>query len=116
LSYLFELDDETVWSPANRVAQLYLGMLDTVAQLLDRPTGLVDQGSGDWYAVDRVDFPALVTEMVRTFAASSHWELRLMIGSLLGVSIGILDRAGIEIETRTDEERKAVAELRDAAL
>jgi hypothetical protein len=39
-----------------------------------------------------------------------------MIGSLLGISIGILDRAGIPIETRDEAEQKAVQELRDATF
>jgi hypothetical protein len=117
LSYLFEMGDQEVWGPSNRVAQLYLGMIQTVATVLDRPTGLSENaGGGGWYDVDRTDYSELITAMVREFASSGHWEFRLMIGSLLGVSIGILDRAGIQIETRTERERKAVAELREAAF
>jgi len=116
LSYIFDLDDEEVWSPANRVAELYLGMIRTVATVLDRPTGLTAKPSGDWYDIDRAAFTELVTAMVREFAASHHWQFRIMVGSLLAVSIGICDRAGIPIEARDERERRAVAELRDAAF
>ncbi|MEU8240648.1 DUF6086 family protein [Actinoplanes missouriensis] len=116
MSYVFDLDGEEVWAPSNRVAQLYLGMIETAARVLRLPTGLRPKPSGDWYDIDRAEFTALVTGMVREFAASGHWEFRIMVGSLLGVSIGICDRAGITIETRDEKERTAVADLRDAAF
>src|SRR4051794_11630990 len=101
------MGDEEIWSPANRVAELFLGTTKTVAK--------------GW-----------------------RWEFRIMGGGVLAVSIGLLDRAGVEIrarnegyrvdvlrglmenppgrsdragvpiETSNEAERKAVAELRDA--
>jgi hypothetical protein len=116
LSYLFELGDQEVWAPGNRTAELYVGMIETAAKLLNRPTGLTEKPGGSWYDVDRIAYPELVTAMLREFTASGNWQFRILLGSLLGVSIGVLDRAGIEIETRTEAEQQAVADLRDAAF
>ena len=116
MSYLFEIDDDEVWAPGNRTAQVYLGLLETAARLVGRPTGLIDKGSGDWFEVDPVVYPALISSLLREFTVSGSWQFRHMVGGLLGVSIAILDRAGIELEARTKEERTAVAELRDAAF
>jgi hypothetical protein len=115
VSYTVELDGESVWEPANQVGELYIGMVGTVAEMLGVPAGLTEL-SGDWYSIDRIVYPAMVRDMLRAFARSGHWEFRLLVGSVLAVSIGILDRGKIPIAGETEDERKALVQLRDTFL
>ena len=115
MSYTFDMDDVTVWSPANQVGALYVGMLQTVADEMRTRTGLTTD-SGDWFQVDRAAYTGLVEKMLAAYAASSHFEFRLLLGSLLAVSIPLLDRAGVVLTARTAEEEAAISQLRDTVL
>jgi len=37
MSYIFDVGDDSVWSPSNRVGQLYVGMLNAAAEALQVP-------------------------------------------------------------------------------
>ncbi|MEU8814726.1 DUF6086 family protein [Actinoplanes sp. NPDC048796] len=113
MTYIFEFEHQTIWSPANRVAALYLDMLEATADMLKKPTGLTESmGSGDSYAIDPVAFPEFVAAMLRYFVDHRHPQMRLLLGSVPAVSIGVLDRAEIVIEPRDEGEREALDELR----
>jgi hypothetical protein len=137
MSYAFDLDEETVWSPGNIVGALYVGMVTVVAEALEAPTGLTDAGSGpgwtgplpnaeastrlsdltgDWFRIDREHFPALVRRMLSTYTDVSNPDLRLLLGSVLAVSIGILDRAGLTLAPSSEAEEAAISQLREAYL
>ena len=111
VSYLFTVGDIHVWEPSNGPGKLYLGMIAAVADFFDLPTGLTDWGSGDWFLVDPISFPALVEAMLAAFAGTSPYQFRAMLTGPLTVSLHILNRAGIDVRTHTSEERTALAEL-----
>jgi Family of unknown function (DUF6086) len=116
LTYAFKIGDEVIWSPSAQAAELFLGGIGATARVLELPSGITDLGGGDWFDIDRVTFPALVEAMLRAFTASSHWQYRLMLGSTLAVSLSVLYQADIEVQAHNEQERKALAQLRDAAF
>ncbi|MFG2042874.1 DUF6086 family protein [Dactylosporangium sp. NPDC048998] len=111
MSFVFDIGDETVWSPGNLVAELYLGTVDTLTRLLDQPSGLTDL-AGTWFTIEPDTYRNFVAELLRVYTDSGHWEFRCLLRGPLIVSIGILHRAGIPLAGQTDDEVAALAELR----
>ncbi|WP_433385071.1 DUF6086 family protein [Micromonospora sp. KLBMP9576] len=115
MTYTFMLGKELVWSPANTVGALYIGMAHVVADVLKVPIGLTDV-FGDTFDIDPVVFPEFVRAGLTQYAASHHPDLRLLVGSVLAVSIQLLNQMDATVETSTDAERAALDELRESLL
>ncbi|WP_433577958.1 DUF6086 family protein [Nocardia brasiliensis] len=105
MSYVFEIGDETVWSPSLRVGDLYVRMLREVASVLGMPAGLSAVASDMWN-IDIEVFGELVNLMHETYFTSSHHVLKALIGGVLAPSLVILERGGLGIPPRTEEERE----------
>ncbi|AFT98856.1 DUF6086 family protein [Nocardia brasiliensis] len=105
MSYVFEIGDETVWSPSLRVGDLYVRMLREVASVLGMPAGLSAVAS-DMCNIDIEVFGELVNLMHETYFTSSHHVLEALIGGVLAPSLVILERSGLGIPPRTEEERE----------
>ncbi|MFF2926914.1 DUF6086 family protein [Streptomyces celluloflavus] len=115
MSYIFDVEDDTVWSPSNRVGELYVGMLNAAAGTLRLPTGL-SPDTGDMYEIDIAKFGPLVKEMLATRAHSSHQYLWMLMDGVLPISITILERAGSEIVADTQEEQRYLARVHGMKL
>jgi hypothetical protein len=111
MSYIFEVADEWVWSPANQVGQLYVGMAGAAAAVLRVPTGL-STDSGDTYEVDVPVFGTFVGGMLSLRASSGHMYLRMMLDGVLPLSVAILYRAGQVLTPATHAERELLAQIR----
>ncbi|MFI6171675.1 DUF6086 family protein [Nocardia sp. NPDC051052] len=105
MSYVFEIDNETVWSPALRVGDLYVRMLQDVGSVLGAPTGLSSVASDLW-KIDIDAFETLVRLMYETYFDSSHQVFHVLIEGVLASSIVILERGGKNISPATDRERE----------
>ena len=110
MSYIFEVNDDWVWSPANRPGQLYVGMAEAAA-VLKLPTGL-QTDSGDTYEIDVPTFGAFVGGMLALRASSGHMYLNMMLDGILPVSVAMLYRAGGAQLPATSAERDLLAEIR----
>ncbi|MCU1646870.1 MAG: hypothetical protein JWN03_7145 [Nocardia sp.] len=104
MSYVFEVGDETVWSPSLKVGDIYVRILKSVAEVLDRPAGLTGIAS-DMYEIDIDAFENLVKSMYETYFASTNTILKSMIGGVLAPSLVILERAGRKVSADSEEER-----------
>jgi len=94
MSYIFDIDDITVWSPALRIGELYVGFVHVVESQMDETSGFKDIAS-DMIDIDANSFIGFVNVLI-TLSATPHqnrllsWHLR----SILGPSIVMLQRAG----------------------
>ncbi|OWM01265.1 hypothetical protein B7435_17035 [Mycolicibacterium peregrinum] len=102
MSFIFDVDEHTVWSPALRVGELYVRFLAQVADVLGVPTGLCQMAS-DYYTVDADAFEVLVTRMFEANFRSTHPIARAMLESVLAPSVVILDRIGRPLSADTPE-------------
>jgi hypothetical protein len=115
VSVFFEVGDETVWNPANRIARLYVGMLEAAAEVLGLPTGL-EVTEPDTYGIDVARFEALVKKMVAEYANAGSAVLRMLLGAVLPPSIRVLEHAGVQFAGDTPEQREYLAEVRSMDL
>jgi hypothetical protein len=105
MSYIFDIDDVTVWSPALRVGKLYVSMAQDVAGLLETSTGMTAMAS-DYWELDLQDFDSFVRVMYGIYFSSEHPVFRNLIGAVLAPSIVLLERGGKPITPRSEEERE----------
>ncbi|WP_107654152.1 DUF6086 family protein [Nocardia suismassiliense] len=111
MSYIFDIGDETVWSPSLRVGDLYVRMLHDVASVLGVPAGL-NAVSSDMWDIDIEAFEKLVKLMYETYFSSGHQVFKILLEGVLAPSIVLLERGGKKIRPDTDQER----DFRDKAL
>ncbi|GAA0374713.1 DUF6086 family protein [Streptomyces blastmyceticus] len=110
MSYMFELGDETIWSPTNRVGQLYIGMLRATADVLEQPTGL-DAVSEDLYDIDLSAFSSLVRRMLSVRTESVHPYMWRLLDGVLPICVAMVERAGGTVIATTEEEAAYLAEV-----
>ncbi|MFC4033303.1 DUF6086 family protein [Streptomyces polygonati] len=111
MSYIFEVEGDWVWTPANRPGRLYVGMADAAAAVLGLPTGL-ETDSGDTYEIDVPAFGAFVGGMLTLRASSGHLYLNMMLDGILPLSVAILYRAGGSLSPATPDERDLLVRIR----
>lgn len=107
MSYIFDVDDVTVWSPALRVGELYVSMARDVAGVLDMSTGMTAMAS-DYWEIELTEFESFVRVMYRTYFSSEHPVFKTLIGAVLAPSIVLLERGGKPVLPESDEERKFI--------
>ncbi|SUA31522.1 Uncharacterised protein [Mycolicibacterium fortuitum] len=103
MSFIFEVGDDTVWSPALRVGELYVRFVTQVGDLLGVPTGLSAMAS-DYYEIDPDAFEVLVKKIFEETFRSTHQIGRAMLESVLAPSVVILERIGRPLSADTPEE------------
>ena len=108
MSYIFECDDKTVWSPALRVGTLYVTLADALAVVVSVPHGMAAMAS-DFYEVDRDKFADFVTAL-RAWSPVGHAVGDALLGGFLTTSLVLLERMGVALEVDAGT-RAAVAAL-----
>ncbi|GAA4248827.1 DUF6086 family protein [Dactylosporangium darangshiense] len=111
MSFTFDVNNEEIWSPANKVARLYLDTVDAASRYVDRPTGLTDV-SGDWYTIEPDAFRDFVGAMLHAYVERGRGDVRALLRGPLAVSLDLLRRADIALDGRTENEVAALTELR----
>ncbi|MEU4314475.1 DUF6086 family protein [Nocardia sp. NPDC024068] len=115
MSYIFEIQDETVWSPALRVGKLYESMAQDVAESLGVPTGMTAMAS-DFCEIELDVFVTFVRLAYKEYFSSSHPVLRGLIGAVLAPSIVVLERGGQSVVPDSAEEREFLRRARDLSM
>lgn len=115
MSYVFDVGDETVWSPSLQVGDLYVRFLRETAETLGIPTGLSAIAS-DMYDIDIDAFEHLVKKLAETYFASRHPVLRGLIEAVLAPSVVILDRADRPLVAASAEEREFIDRARGLSM
>jgi hypothetical protein len=105
MSYIFDIDDVTVWSPALRVGRLYVSMAQDVAGVLEISTGMTAMAS-DYWEIELPAFDSFVRLMWDSYFSSEHPVFKAGVGAVLGPSIILLERGGNSILPGSDEERE----------
>jgi hypothetical protein len=96
MSYIFDIGDETIWSPSLRTGRLYVGLTNCIADLDGRPSGLVANAE-DMYAVEPGDFRSLVDAVYANFFSTDHHVYRGQLRGWLLTSLVLLQRAHLDL-------------------
>ena len=92
MSYIFEVGDTTVWSPALQVGDLYVRMAKSLGDWARTDTGLSAMAR-DYYRIEVDRFAHFVRDML-TGPASQHTLFQDMTEGFIAISLAMLDRAG----------------------
>ncbi|HEX6472183.1 MAG TPA: DUF6086 family protein [Streptosporangiaceae bacterium] len=114
MSYIFDVGEDTVWSPSLRVGRLYVAATRCLAAELDRPPGLVAVAE-DMYQIDLAKFEIFVKDLFAAFSSTNHRVYRELMRGVLLPSLVLLERAGISPETTSDEEKTLMLQAQDLA-
>ncbi|CND72966.1 Uncharacterised protein [Mycobacterium tuberculosis] len=104
MSYIFDIDDETVWSPSLRVGKLYVNLAEAIARTLEIPTGL-EAVAEDMYDINASVFSDFTRALVEDFFSGRQVVAQEMLRGVLLASLVMLQRGGVEI-TSDDEKQK----------
>jgi hypothetical protein len=91
MSYIFEADDTTVWSPALRVGSLFVSMAECLADWEGVPTGLSAMAS-DYYEIDVGAFGAFVQALLNDSSAG-HAIFGQILHGFVATCLVMLERA-----------------------
>ena len=114
MSYIFDVGEDTVWSPSLRIGRLYVALTNCVAGEGGGGTGL-DAIADDMYQIDLPAFEAVVKAAYDDFFSTDHPIHRELLRGWLAVSVVLLERAGTPIEARTEEQKSFLLEAQDYA-
>lgn len=115
MSCIFEVGEDTMWSPALRVGNLYVRFLREIADFLGESPGMTSSDS-DTYKIDLDVYQSLVWKMVDLYFSSGSFVMRQLVEGVLGPSVVVLERAGRPLSLRSDEEREFVARARELGM
>ncbi|AKS35868.1 DUF6086 family protein [Mycolicibacterium goodii] len=115
MSYVFDVGDDTVWSPALRVGDLYVRFMTQLGDLFNLSTGLRAMAS-DYYYIDPDTFEAFVKKVFEENFRSSHPVGRAMMESVLAPSVVILDRINRPLSAGTPEQREFLEKARSLSM
>jgi hypothetical protein len=115
VSYVFDVGDDTVWSPSLQVGDLYVRFFREVAEMLEVPTGLTAIAS-DMYEIDIDLYENLVKKLFEIYFSSSHPVLRGLVEAVLTPSIVVLERGGRSLSPSSPEEQKFIDKARGLSM
>lgn len=98
MGYIFDVDDETVWSPSLSTGRLYVGMTNCIAEIEGCGTGL-SAIADDMYEIDLSDFRGLVERVYKSYCSTRNHIYRGQLHGWLLTSLVLLKRSGVSIET-----------------
>jgi hypothetical protein len=112
VSYVFEIEGETVWSPALTVGQIYEGFIRTLSESLGQPSGFTCNAA-DHVMIDAEVFVDFVLRLLSK--SRGHPLLAEQIRAVLGPSVVMLDRSGTTLHAARPAEERLLGEARAAA-
>lgn len=115
MSFIFDVGDETVWSPALRVGDLYVRFLTEIGEMFNLPTGLSAMAS-DYYYIEPDAFSELIGRIFVENFGTTHQVGRAMLESVLAPSVVILDRIGRPLLPRSAEELEFLTKARSLSM
>jgi hypothetical protein len=115
VSYVFDVGDDTVWSPALRVGDLYVRFATELAEVLRVPTGLTAVAS-DMYEIDIDLYENFVSKLFEMYFSSSHPVLRGLVESVLAPSVVVLERGGRPLTPKTVDEEEFLNRARELSM
>ncbi|MFC6009460.1 DUF6086 family protein [Nocardia lasii] len=104
MSYVFDVDDETVWSPSLRVGELFVRMHTDICSVLGVATGLTAIAN-DMYEIDIDVFERTTLTVFEEYSSSGNGAFRAMLGATLGPSLNILNYCRRPVAPRSSEEK-----------
>ncbi|MEU5096953.1 DUF6086 family protein [Streptomyces sp. NPDC020996] len=112
MSYVFDVEDETVWSPSLRVGEWYVSLTESSARILGCPHGL-HPIANDMYVINPEPFEIFTHSLHREYFSTGHPVLRAQIHGILLTSVVLLERAGIRINPIDEEQRALQLEVQE---
>ena len=111
MSYVFEIDELTVWSPALRTGNIYAGFVNVVEEEFRQGTGFTAIAS-DMVRIDGPVFARFVNLLLNALDAPNvNSVLAWLLRSILGPSVVMLQRAGCSDDLNVVESVVREAEL-----
>jgi uncharacterized protein DUF6086 len=93
VSYVFDIGNATVWSPALRIGSLFVTMAESLAAWKGTPSGLSAMAS-DYYEIDSDVFSTFVQTLARDDSAA-HEIFGALTHGFIATCLVMLDRAGV---------------------
>jgi hypothetical protein len=114
MSYIFDVDDETVWSPSLTVGRIYVETAEAMSQGISVSTGLIAEAS-DMYELHPQQFPAFVFQ-IGFGSASKNQVYTSLVRGFVAVSLVMMERGGIgqDIVEQAGQYRSEVALVRNS--
>ncbi|MBT2387499.1 DUF6086 family protein [Streptomyces sp. ISL-11] len=99
MSQYFQVGDRVLWSPANRVAELFYSQAEALVPAAGVPHGIGPKHN-DEYDIDPVAFAAFVQRLVERYEHHGHLVLRTLIHGFVATAL-VLAEWGLS-DTPTD--------------
>lgn len=115
MSYVFDVGDDTVWSPALRVGDIYVRFARDIAEVLGVPTGLSAVAS-DMYEIDIDTYEQFVKTLFEMYFANTHPVQRGLIEAVLAPSTVVLERGGRPLTPTTVEQEEFLDRARGLSM
>ncbi|HEY8372660.1 MAG TPA: DUF6086 family protein [Pseudonocardiaceae bacterium] len=110
MSYIFDVEDQTVWSPALRVGQLFTITAEGLAGILGCRTGLVPVAN-DMSEVDLQLFEPFAHRVFDEYCATHNVVYRELLRGVLAPALVMLQRAGCFIPVTTPQHQEFIDTL-----
>lgn len=114
MSRYFQVGDDVLWNPATRVARLFAATAETLAELVERPSG-IGPVEEDEYEIDLPAFIAFTDHLVRYHARSNHTIMRTLMEGFIVTALGLAERAGAAVPAIDELDGPDVRELAERA-
>ncbi len=97
MSYVFDIDGETVWSPALLAGQVYVMFVSSLEQVLQVRAGF-SAVADDMVEIDRDQFSAFVDRLMQFDTGGRHPILAETVAPIVAVSLVMLRRSPLGLQ------------------
>ncbi|WP_143174318.1 DUF6086 family protein [Streptoalloteichus hindustanus] len=104
MSYVFQVDGESVWSPALRIGHLFLAIANQLSENLNQDHGFSMMAS-DFVDIDGNTFAAFVQSLLNSSVMTNVTYEHLSRG-FLATCLAILVRAGVPVHLQGPEQQE----------
>ncbi len=108
MSYVFDVDDRTVWSPSLRVGDLFVRIHTDICSVLNLTTGITAVAS-DMYEIDIDMFEETTLIVFNEYFSSQNAAFKAMLGATLGPAVNILNYCGRPPTPRSNDEQAFIS-------
>lgn len=97
MSYVFEIEDEIVWSPALGVGTIYVAFVQSLEHVTGSQAGF-EIVANDMVSIDKEMLRDFVSGLLASIEQSrGNTIYRAELETIIGLSLVILERAGVEM-------------------